>query len=326
MNVIARPRSGRGDLAALLLLLSPAALHAQQVSVSAGRWFVSSHVSEYRLGIGGMGMGPVRLRYSAQFLEQSGESQAHWYGAGADLILRPLATAQPYLIAGAAVGAGRGRLGGGEEPGIGWWGGVGAELLTLGPVGLQTEVQYTRRTGVGLSGVMFAIKLGSRYGSAVATAAPPPLVLPRANPEDEEAIRLATAARASRAPAAEIVGTALTVMGTPYRWGGTGTDGFDCSGLIQYAYAQHGITLARRSADQAQAGSEVPREIATLLPGDILTFSSEPGGSVQHVGLYVGEGRFIHSARGGVQISELSAADPVGKWWYDRWAGARRVL
>jgi cell wall-associated NlpC family hydrolase len=40
----------------------------------------------------------------------------------------------------------------------------------------------------------------------------------------------------------------------------------------------------------------------------------------------VGEGRFIHSARGGVQISELSAADPVGKWWFDRWMGARRLL
>jgi len=179
---------------------------------------------------------------------------------------------------------------------------------------------------VGLSGVMFAIKVGSRYGSAVAAVAPPPLDLPRANPEDEAAIRLATAARESRAPAAAIVGTALTVMGTPYRWGGTSTDGFDCSGLIQYAYAQHGIALPRRSVEQAEAGAELSREIASLAPGDILTFSSEPGGAVQHVGLYVGDGRFIHSARGGVQISELSAADPVGKWWFDRWQGARRIL
>ena len=313
-------------VAVVVALSLPATLPAQQLSVSAGRWLVSSHVSEYRLGIGGYGMGPVRLRYSAQFLEQSGTSQAHWYGAGADLILRPTALAQPYLIVGAAVGAGRGSTGGGEEPGLGWWGGVGAELFTFGGIGVQAEAQYTRRTGVGLSGVMLALKVGSRYGSAVAAVAPPPLDLPRANPEDEEAIRLATAARVARAPAAEIVGTALTVMGAPYRWGGTGTDGFDCSGLIQYAYAQHGITLARRSADQARAGTEVSRELAALEPGDILTFSSEPGGTVEHVGLYVGEGRFIHSARGGVQISELSAADPVGKWWFDRWAGARRVI
>jgi cell wall-associated NlpC family hydrolase len=312
--------------ATLLVLATPAALSAQELNVSAGRWLVSSHVSEYRLGIGGMGMGPVRLRYSAQFLNQAGTSQAHWYGAGADLILRPIATAQPYFIVGAAVGAGRGSLGGGEEPGVGWWGGVGAELFAWRGIGMQAEAQYTRRTGVGLSGVMIAVKLGSRYGSAVAEAAPAPLNLPRANPDDEEAIRLATAARASRAPAAAIVGTALTVMGTPYRWGGTGPEGFDCSGLIQYAYTQHGITLARRSVDQAQAGTEVARELAALEPGDILTFSSEPGGGVQHVGLYVGEGRFIHSARGGVQISELSAADPIGKWWFDRWSGARRIL
>jgi cell wall-associated NlpC family hydrolase len=168
--------------------------------------------------------------------------------------------------------------------------------------------------------------MGSRYGSAVAAEAPRPLLLPRPNPEDEEAIRLATAARTSRAPAAAIVGTALSAMGTPYRWGGTGLDGFDCSGLIQYAFAQHGITLARRSTEQARAGTEVARELDALEPGDILTFAADPGGSVQHVGLYVGEGRFIHSARGGVQISELSAADPVGKWWFDRWMGARRLL
>jgi cell wall-associated NlpC family hydrolase len=312
---------------AALLLLPPAGLSAQEVSVSAGRWLTSSHVSEYRLGIGGIGMGPVRLRYSAQFLEQAGESQAHWYGAGADLILRPTALAQPYLIVGAALGAGRGRTGGGEQPGLGLWGGIGAELLTVAGIGLQAEAQYSRRSGVGLEGLAFALKIGSRYGSAVAAAAPPPpLLLPRANPEDEEAIRLATAARVSRAPAAAIVGTALSAMGTPYRWGGTGPDGFDCSGLIQYAYAQHGITLARRSTEQARAGTEVARELTTLEPGDILTFSADPGGSVQHVGLYLGEGQFIHSARGGVRISQLSAADPVGKWWFDRWVGARRLL
>lgn len=294
--------------------------------MSAGRWLVSSHVSEYRLGIGGMGLGPVRLRYSAQFLNQAGDSRAHWYGAGADLIVRPTTLAQPYLIVGAAVGAGRGKTGGGEQPGIGMWGGIGAELLSFGGIGLQAEAHYTMRSGVGLEGIALALKIGSRFGSAVAVVAPPPLDLPRANPDDEEVIRLATAARVSRAPAAAIVGTALTVMGTPYRWGGTGPEGFDCSGLIQYAYAQHGITLARRSVDQARAGTEVSRDPASLEPGDILTFAGDPGGAVQHVGLYVGEGRFIHSARGGVQISELSAADPVGKWWYDRWAGARRVL
>lgn len=96
--------------------------------------------------------------------------------------------------------------------------------------------------------------------------------------------------------------------------------------MIRYAYAQHGVTLPRMSVDQARTGSEVGRAREQLAPGDILTFAAQPGGEVAHVGLYLGDGRFIHSARGGVQISELSDSDPVGKWWYERWVGARRLL
>ena len=120
--------------------------------------------------------------------------------------------------------------------------------------------------------------------------------------------------------------TALTVMGTPYRWGGTDTLGFDCSGLIRYAYGQHGVTLPRMAVDQARTGSEVGRALDQLMPGDILTFSDQPGGAVTHVGLYLGDGKFIHSARGGVQISALSESDSIGKWWFARWVGARRIL
>lgn len=303
---------------------------AQALSVSAGRWLVSSHVSEYRVGWGGLGGGPLRIRYNAQFLEQAGASKAHWYGVGADIVFRPIVTAQPYFIAGAAVGAGRGLTGGGEEPGLGYWGGVGAELFRVGGAGLQAEAMWSRRTGVGLEGLVLSLKIGSSFGRSVPVPEPVPLVLPRADPADEEAIRLATAARTAAgsgaAAAAQIVSTALAAMGAPYRWGGTGADGFDCSGLIQYAYAQHGISISRRSVDQAREGSEVSRDISTLMPGDILTFAAQPGGDVEHVGLYVGDGQFIHSARGGVQLSGLSAADPVGKWWFDRWVGARRVI
>jgi cell wall-associated NlpC family hydrolase len=116
-------------------------------------------------------------------------------------------------------------------------------------------------------------------------------------------------------------------MGTPYRWGGSDANGFDCSGLIQYAFAEHGIPLPRQSREQASAGYEVGRHLSSLLPGDILTFSAQPGQSepVTHVGLYLGDGRFIHSATGGVQVSELNASTAVSGWWLDRWVGARRV-
>ena len=114
-------------------------------------------------------------------------------------------------------------------------------------------------------------------------------------------------------------------MGTPYRWGGEAEDGFDCSGLIRYAYGKNGVSLPRRSADQAREGQAVERRVESLLPGDILTFSTS-GGRVTHVGLYVGGGKFIHSASHGVQLSVLSATDVYGRWWWNRWVGARRVV
>jgi cell wall-associated NlpC family hydrolase len=124
-----------------------------------------------------------------------------------------------------------------------------------------------------------------------------------------------------------VVETATGMMGRPYEYGGTGEDGdgFDCSGLIQYAYGQHGVTLPRRSADQAREGKEVPQDPNVLRPGDLLTFSTSAG-PVTHVGLYIGNGQFIHSATGGVQISLLSPDDPYGGWWYQRWVGVRRIL
>jgi cell wall-associated NlpC family hydrolase len=124
-----------------------------------------------------------------------------------------------------------------------------------------------------------------------------------------------------------IIATATEAMGRPYRYGGTGEDGegFDCSGLIQYSYAKHGIELPRRSTDQAREGRKIDRRLKLLSPADILTFSNH-GGKVSHVGLYIGDGRFIHSATRGVQVSVLSPDDPYGRWWYKRWVGVRRIV
>jgi cell wall-associated NlpC family hydrolase len=125
--------------------------------------------------------------------------------------------------------------------------------------------------------------------------------------------------------AADVVRSALDALGTPYQWGGTAANGFDCSGLIQYAYAQHGIRLARTSRDQAKAGSEVPPVVEALKPGDILLFAARFGGGVTHVGMYVGEEKFIHSSSTGVKLSRLEVHDLEGAWWLARWVGARRI-
>src|SRR5262249_5084459 len=139
-------------------------------------------------------------------------------------------------------------------------------------------------------------------GRSPATGAPSP-----------EPVRLATVGRLPTGASLgdSVVAAAAATMGTAYRLGGTTTEGFDCSGLIQYAYAQYGIELPRTSSEQAKAGEKVERNLDALRPGDILTFSST-GGPVTHVGLYVGDGRFIHSASRGVQLSELSPDDPYG--------------
>lgn len=127
-----------------------------------------------------------------------------------------------------------------------------------------------------------------------------------------------------------VVSVARQALGKPYLYGGTGKgdQGFDCSGLIQYAYAQQGISLPRVSTSQATQGVEVEKSVDALQRGDILTFASQPGGrKVSHVGLYLGQGRFIHSSSSrGVMESTLSRMDPNGQWWYVRWVGARRVI
>jgi cell wall-associated NlpC family hydrolase len=130
--------------------------------------------------------------------------------------------------------------------------------------------------------------------------------------------------------AAELVASARQALGKPYLYGGTGQGaaGFDCSGLIQYAYAQQGIALPRKSSAQAAEGVAVDRSIDALEPGDILTFAWQRGWTnVSQLGFYLGDGRFLHrSSSKGVMERTLSASDPGGQWWYERWVGARRVI
>jgi len=131
---------------------------------------------------------------------------------------------------------------------------------------------------------------------------------------------------AAGASAARVLGTAESYLGQKYVYGGDipGT-GFDCSGFVQYVFGQHGLDLPRTSRQQAHAGRALPRRAATLQPGDLMLFSSK-GRGVDHVAIYVGNNRILHSSAGagGVVYDDLTTAR--GKWYLARHVASRRVL
>ncbi|MGY1696424.1 C40 family peptidase [Geodermatophilus sp. SYSU D00814] len=113
------------------------------------------------------------------------------------------------------------------------------------------------------------------------------------------------AAGAPGPAAATAVETALAQLGDPYVWGSSGPDGFDCSGLTQYAYAAAGISLPHSSKAQSTMGTPVSR--AELLPGDIVYFYSP----VSHVGIYIGDGRMVHARTFGQPVA-VTSVDQAG--------------
>lgn len=131
-----------------------------------------------------------------------------------------------------------------------------------------------------------------------------------AKPEPEQASRVSV-----------LLQRAMGLLGTPYRWGGTSPDsGFDCSGLVNYVFRTAlGIELPRVSREMAGNGTLVDR--ASLAVGDLVFFGRR-GKRVDHVGIYVGDGQFVHAPRSGrdVTVSRMDTG-----YWAGRFLQARRV-
>ncbi|MGB9308356.1 MAG: NlpC/P60 family protein, partial [Mycobacterium sp.] len=104
-----------------------------------------------------------------------------------------------------------------------------------------------------------------------------------------------------------VVQAALTQIGTPYVWGGAAPGGFDCSGLVMWAFQQAGIALPHSSQALAQGGQ--PVALSDLQPGDVLTFYSD----ASHAGIYIGDGMMVHSSTFGqpVRVVPMESSGPI---------------
>jgi cell wall-associated NlpC family hydrolase len=122
-----------------------------------------------------------------------------------------------------------------------------------------------------------------------------------------------------------VVAMAKAQVGTRYKHGGTTPKGFDCSGLIQYIMTALKVDVPRTANQQASVGLAVNRDTSRLLPGDLLTFSKGKKGVVSHIGIYVGNGRFIHASSVAGRVIE-SPLDRPSSPLIKIWRGARRML
>ena len=120
--------------------------------------------------------------------------------------------------------------------------------------------------------------------------------------------------------ASDLVVNAMGYLGVPYRRGGTGIQGFDCSGFVQAMYENTlGLVLPHNAKAQAAATEKIDK--TELQPGDLVFFNTLRR-AFSHVGIYVGEGKFIHSPRVG---GEVRIEDMRDSYWIKRFNGARRV-
>jgi cell wall-associated NlpC family hydrolase len=308
---------------------TPLAAQQREVGLLYGSWAVS-RVESYEARLDRPLGGWLRHGVTLHALIERDAAGRDFFGVGYELqVGRGRGTLAPYAVLGSALGIA-------SEParhGLAalWSAGAGLEWRPFRFIGLSIEERYRvsdrgprgfwrpgePHKGWGTSvGLSIAVGSGRRRsaGTAAGSVAPAAYAPPATPP-------LMIVGRASN-----VVQTAITVLGSPYQWGGTAENGFDCSGLIQYAYGRHGIRLPRTSRGQAQFGTAVPVRLDSLQPGDILAFAARAGGAVTHVGMYVGEGKFIHSSTTGVRLSRLDTSDPDGAHWIPKWVGTRRIL
>ena len=129
---------------------------------------------------------------------------------------------------------------------------------------------------------------------------------------------------ASSRAGAMVVSRGERYIGVPYKWGGSTPSGFDCSGFVQYVYRDQGVSLPRTSRQMAHAGAEVPADISWLREGDLMLFASN-GSRIDHVAIYAGDNRIIHSSSSGNGVRYDDLGSRRGRWYATHMVAARRV-
>ncbi len=128
----------------------------------------------------------------------------------------------------------------------------------------------------------------------------------------------------SSARAREAVDRGADFVGVPYVWGGTTPNGFDCSGFVQYVYREVGVPLPRTSRQMAHAGESVPVRLSALREGDLMLFRGSKG-VIDHVGLYAGNNRMLHSSSSGHGVRFDDLWSERGAYFRSHLVAARRV-
>jgi cell wall-associated NlpC family hydrolase len=138
--------------------------------------------------------------------------------------------------------------------------------------------------------------------------------------EQLQALQAAVQAPNTSTQIKSVLQRAFALLGTPYRWGGTSPDrGFDCSGLVGYVFRSIGVDLPRVSRAMAHEGIAIT-DPATLAEGDLVFFGRR--NRVDHVGIYIGDGKFLHAPRTGRDVTVSSLASG---YWARKYMQARRI-
>jgi len=123
-----------------------------------------------------------------------------------------------------------------------------------------------------------------------------------------------------------VVQMARAQLGKRYKWGGESPEkGFDCSGLVSYVMSALSFNLPRTARQQAKQGLALTKDASQLLPGDLLTFGKGKKGAVSHIGIYVGDGKYIHASSIAGKVIESPLDRPFSPL-IKVWRGARRIL